>query len=99
MFSKPRIPVKDILTEGVLPLPLRRRIYRRRGYRIAADVSFAPGVVIEADEVEIGPGSSFGFGTVIRGRSVRIGRRVKIEAFSIFDGRDIVIGDDTVIRE
>ncbi len=99
MFSRPRIPLRSILTEGALPSGLQRRLYRKRGYRIAPDVHFAPGVVIEADEVEIGPGSSLGFATVIRGKSVRIGRRVEIGAFSIFDGRDIVIGDDTVIRE
>ena len=32
-------------------------------------------------------------------QTVRIGRRGPVGSFSIFDGRDIVIGDDTVIRE
>jgi acetyltransferase-like isoleucine patch superfamily enzyme len=99
MFSKPRIPITNILTEGLLPSRLQARVYRRRGYRIASDVEFAPGVVIDAEDVEIGAGSSFGFATVIRGKHIRIGRRVHVGSFSIFDGRDIVIGDDTVIRE
>lgn len=55
--------------------------------------------MIDADEVDIGPGVSIGFGTVIRGRSVRIGRRVDIGSFCFFEGRDMAIGDDTVIRE
>jgi acetyltransferase-like isoleucine patch superfamily enzyme len=99
MFSKSRIPVTNILTEGMLPSRLQRQLYRRRGYRIASDVEFAPGVVIQAEEVEIGPGTSFGLATVIRGKRVQIGRRVQIGSFSIFEGRDIFIGDDTVIRE
>jgi acetyltransferase-like isoleucine patch superfamily enzyme len=88
-----------MVTEGVLPSSLQRLAYRRRGYRIADDVQLAPGVVIDADEVEIGPGVSIGLGTVIRGRHVRIGRRVVIGSFCFFEGRDIEIGADTVIRE
>jgi acetyltransferase-like isoleucine patch superfamily enzyme len=99
MFDKARIPVTRMLSEGALPSRLQRLVYRRRGYRIAGDVQLAPGVVIDADEVEIGPGTSIGFGTVIRGRHVHIGRRVTIGSFCFFEGRDMQIGDDTVIRE
>ena len=99
MFHKSRIPITSILTEGALPSGLQRRLYRRRGYRIADDVELSPGVVIDAEQVDIGPGVSIGFGTVIRGRSVRIDRRVDIGSFCFFEGRDMVIGDDTVIRE
>jgi acetyltransferase-like isoleucine patch superfamily enzyme len=56
-------------------------------------------VVIDAEEVDIGPGVSIGFGTVIRGRRVRIDRRADIGSFCFFEGRDMVIGVDTVIRE
>lgn len=99
MFHKQRIPIGKMMSEGALPGPVRRRLYRRRGWSVARDVEFAPGVVIDADEVEIGEGASFGIGTVIRGRSVRIGRRASIGSFCFFDGRDMVVGDDTVIRE
>jgi acetyltransferase-like isoleucine patch superfamily enzyme len=88
-----------MLREGVLPSSLQRRLYRRRGYRIAPDVELSPGVVIDADEVEIGAGTSIGFGTVIRGRRVRIGRRVTIGSVCFFEGRDMEIGDDTTVRE
>jgi acetyltransferase-like isoleucine patch superfamily enzyme len=99
MFDKPNIPIKDMIVPGILPSRAQRAIYRRRGYRIAADVELAPGVVIEADEVSIGPGSSIGMGCVLRGKSIVIGRRVKISAFCIFEGRDFLIGDDTTVRE
>ena len=36
---------------------------------------------------------------MLRGKSIKIGRRVVIGAFCIFEGRDFVIGDDTVVRE
>jgi acetyltransferase-like isoleucine patch superfamily enzyme len=99
MLDKSRIPIARMLTEGALPTTLRRPLYRRKGYRIGADVSFAPGVVIDADDVVIEDGASIGLGCVIRGRSVHIGRRAKIGAFCFFEGRDMSIGSDTVIRE
>ena len=88
-----------MLSEGALPSSLQRRLYRRRGYRIGSDVELAPGVVIDADEVEIGSGARIGFGTVIRGRRVRIGRRVTIGSVCFVEGRDVEIGDDTTVRE
>lgn len=99
MFHRSRIPIRAMATEGLLPGPARRALYRRKGYRVDPSASFAPGVVIEGDDVEIGAGASFGLGTVIRGRHIRIGRRVSISAFCIFEGRDIAVGDDSVIRE
>jgi acetyltransferase-like isoleucine patch superfamily enzyme len=86
-------------SEGLLPSRLQARLYKRRGYRIANDVTLSPGVVIDADSVEIGSGTTIGFGTEIRGQHVRIGRRVTIGALCFFDGSDMQIGDDTVIRE
>jgi acetyltransferase-like isoleucine patch superfamily enzyme len=99
VFDKPRIPIKDMVLPGALPSRVQRAIYRRRGYRIADDVELAPGTVIEAEEVSIGPGTRIGLGSVLRGKSIVIGRRVTIGAFCIFEGRDFAIGDDTVIRE
>ena len=50
MFAKARIPATKLLTEGALPTGLQRRLYRRRGYQVAPDVTFAPGVVIEGND-------------------------------------------------
>jgi acetyltransferase-like isoleucine patch superfamily enzyme len=99
MYPKSRIPAVRMLTEGALPARIQRRVYRRRGYRIAEDVELGPGVVIDADEVDIAPGTKLGLGTVIRGRRVRIGSRVTVGSFCFFEGRDISLGDDTVLRE
>ena len=67
--------------------------------RIADDVEFGPDVVIEADEVEIGPGARLGFSDgddfrteagvridvrkLVLGAGVRIGRAVRIEGGEI----------------
>lgn len=99
MFDKPRLPVRQALLEGGLPSPLQRRVYRRRGYRIAHDVHFGPGVVIDAAEVDIAAGVTIGPGTVLRGKSIRIGRRVSIGATCFFDGGTIELDDDVVVRE
>jgi acetyltransferase-like isoleucine patch superfamily enzyme len=99
MHQKPRIPVTRMLLEGSLPASVQRRIYRRRGYRVASDVELAPGAVVDAQEVDIEQGARIGLGTVIRGRHVRIGRRVTIGSFCFFEGRDLTLHDDAVIRE
>src|SRR5438105_3871187 len=99
MSRKERIPVGAMLKQGALPGRLRRAYYRRRGYRIASDVEFAPGVVIEGQEVQIGAGVRFGLATVIRGRRVVFGRRVTVSSFCFFEGRDMRLDDDCVIRE
>ena len=67
--------------------------------QIADDVEFGPDVVIEADEVEIGPGARIGFSDgddfrteagvridvrkLVLGAGVRIGRAVRIEGGEI----------------
>lgn len=94
-----RLPIRQLLSTGILPSGVRRRLYRSRGYSIAGDVRLGPAAIIEADEVRIGAGAEIGPGTVIRGRSVEIGRRAQIGAMSFFEGRDLRIGDDTIIRE
>ncbi len=69
---------------------------------IANDVEFGPGVVIEADEVEIGQGARIGMsgdddfrtppGVLIRARRVAFGARVGIGRAVRIDGGDIVLG-------
>lgn len=91
--------MRAMATEGLLPGAARRRLYRHRGYRIAGDVEFGLGSVIEGTDVSIASGARLGIGVIIRGRQIHIGRRAEIGSFSIFEGRDFEIGDDTVVRE
>lgn len=71
---------------------------------IADDVTFGEGVVIECDDLEIGPGSRIGVsdrdgfrtppGVVIRARRLRLGRGVEIGPSVRIEGGDIELGDD-----
>lgn len=100
MFVKhSRFPIRQMLTEGILPLPLKLAYYRRRGAKIGANVVIGAGSVIVADEIEIGEGASIGFGTYLRARHVRIGRFARIGSVSFFDAETIEIGEDAKISE
>src|SRR5688572_16144873 len=74
---------------------------------IAPDVVFGDGVVIEAEELEIGPGARIGVsdtdgfrtppGVEIRVRSLRLGAGVEIGPAVRVDGGAITLGDDVRI--
>lgn len=71
---------------------------------IASDVEFGDGVVIECDDLQIGPGSRIGIsdtdgfrtppGVVIRARRLRLGRGVQIGPSVRIEGGEIELGDD-----
>jgi acetyltransferase-like isoleucine patch superfamily enzyme len=70
---------------------------------IAEDVEFGPDVVIEAEEVEIGPGARIGLsgdddfrtppGALIRARRVAFGPKVGVGRAVRIEGGDIVLGE------
>lgn len=70
---------------------------------VASDVAFGDGVVIECDDLEIGPGSRIGIseadgfrtppGVVIRARRLRLGRGVEIGPAVRIEGGDLELGD------
>ena len=74
---------------------------------IAPDVVFGDGVVIEADELEIGPGARIGVsdtdgfrtpsGVEIRVRTLRLGAGIEIGPAVRIDGGAISLGDDVRI--
>lgn len=99
MFHRERIPIGRMLREGALPPALQRRLYARRGYRIASDVRFAPGAIVVGEDVDIAAGARIGLGTVIRGHRIRIGPRADIGSFCFFEGGDFEIEADAVVRE
>ncbi len=99
LTSKPRLPIKQILLYGLLPSPIKKLVYRLRGYRIGRGVSLAFGSVICGEEVDIGKRSSVGFFTVIRGKKILLGNDVQIGAATFLDTPHIEIGDGTKINE
>jgi acetyltransferase-like isoleucine patch superfamily enzyme len=65
---------------------------------ISSQAEIAPGVVIEADEVDVAAGARLLPGTVLRGRSIRIGRRAELGPDVRVDCREVVIGEETMLR-
>ena len=99
LTDKPRIPLKEILLYGLLPSPLKKLIYRIRGYRIGCGVSLGLGSVVIGKDVEIGERTSIGFFTVIRGKRIRLGTGVQIGVMSFLDTPHLDLGDGTKINE
>lgn len=99
LTEKPRIPFKEILLYGLLPSPLKKLVYRMRGYRIGPGVSFGLGSVVVGEDVEIGERTSISFLTVIRGKRIRLGAHVQIGAVTFLDTPHLEIGDGTKINE
>lgn len=54
LTSKPRLPIKDLLSVGWLPSPLKKFVYRLKGYKIGRGVTLSLGCIILGDKVEIG---------------------------------------------
>lgn len=65
---------------------------------ISPQAEIAADVVIEADEVEIAAGVRLLPGTVLRGRSIRIDRRAELGPNVRIDCREVIIGEETMLR-
>lgn len=99
LIPKPRFPIKQILSIGLLPSRLKVAYYRNRGAKIGDGVEIGLGSVLVGEEIEIGDFTTIGFGTIIRGRSITIGQHVRIGSTTIIDTEKIVIDDDAKINE
>lgn len=65
---------------------------------ISPTAEIAEGVVIEADEVWIADHVKLHPGTVLRGESIRIDRRAELGPDVRVDCREVVIGEETMLR-
>ncbi len=99
LIRRKKIPVRELITVGILPSALKKFIYRLKGYNIGKNVSLGFGSVIIGKNVTIQDNTSIGLLTVIRGRSIHIGRFVKIGSMTFVDTEKIFIDDDARINE
>jgi len=99
LVKKDKLPVKQLITIGILPSPLKKIVYRALGYKIGKNVKLSIGSVIIGKDVKIGNNTSVGFFTVIRGRDINLGSFIRIGSFVFIDTEKIIIGDDTRINE
>ena len=99
IIKKTKIPVKQIVTFGLLPSPIKKLFYRMKGYKIGKSVSFGLGSVIIGEDVVIENNTSVGFLTVVRAKKIKIGRYVRIGSLTMIDTEKIEIDDDARINE
>lgn len=99
LISEPRIPIKDVLIYGFLPSPIKKFVYRLKGYRIGKKVSIGLGSVICGEDVHVGDYTTVGFFTIIRGKRITIGSHVSIGTTTFLDTPYLEIGDGSHINE
>lgn len=99
LIKKRKIPVKDLILTGMLPGPIKKLIYKLKGYKIGKGVSIGFGTVIIGKEVVIKDNCSIGHFTVIRANEIKIERFVKIGSMTFIDTEKIFIDEDSRINE
>lgn len=99
IINRSRLPIKHMLTIGLLPSALKVGYYRWRGARIGKGVKIGTGAVIQSDDIEIGDGSTIGIATSITCVKLKIGKRTQIRPLILMDAHDVSIGNDVTISE
>jgi len=91
------LPILELLLTGWLPSPLKRALYRLRGYTVHASAKLGFGCVIRGEHVVIGPEVSIGMLATIMGKKIELGPRVRIGRLSYLNTAVISIGENTRI--
>ncbi len=99
LIAKSRFPIRQMALMGWLPSPLKKLIYRLKGYRIGRKVSIGFGAVVVGEDVVIGDHASIGFLSFVRGKLIRIGEHVQIGATTFIDTPHFEIGEGSKINE
>ncbi len=99
IINRPRLPIKHMLTIGLLPSALKVSYYRIRGASIGKGVKIGIGGVILSKQIEIGEGTTIGMFTSVTCEKLKIGKRTKIRPFVLLDAQEISLGNDVTISE
>ena len=99
LIKKDRLPIKQFITLGILPSPIKKIAYRFMGYKIGKNVKISFGSVIIGKNIKIGNNTSIGFFSVLRGRTINLGSFIRIGSLVFIDTEIIKIGDETRINE
>lgn len=92
------LPMRHLLSVGLLPSGIKQWIYRRRGYRIGRNVRIAPGAIVVGRDVHIGDGVTIGPGTIIRADRIRLERGASIGRGTVISGRAVSLGEDSQVE-
>lgn len=99
LISRPGLPMREILTMGLLPSDLKVWLYRRRGWRIGRHVSIGLGSVLVGESVTVGEGVSIGALTVLRTKDLQIGRGARIGRSTVLAVPRLSIGEDAEVDD
>lgn len=95
-----RIPLKRMLTIGLLPSCLKKTLYRLQGNHIGKHVKISLGsVIVCKSKFSIDDDSSIGFFTSISGRTLQIGHHCNIRSAVVIHANNIQIGNEVTISE
>jgi serine acetyltransferase len=86
--NRTRLPIKYMLTIGLLPSILKIGYYRLRGAKIGKGVKIGFGTVIRSKDIEIGNETSIGMFTNIDCEILKIGKRTKIRSFIFIEAQN-----------
>jgi len=99
-INKQRLPIVKIITQGLLPSPIKIWLYKLKGAKIGPRVKIGFGTVVSAREsMEIDANTTIGMFSVIECARLRIGKRTAIRPFVLINVEDVSIGDDVTISE
>ena len=99
IINRSRLPMKHMLTIGLLPSVLKVGYYRWRGAKIGKGVKIGIGAVILSTDIEIGDGTTIAMATSITCVKLKIGKRTQIQSLVLIDAQEISIGNDVIISE
>ena len=99
LIKRSKIPIKSVITIGILPSFAKKLIYRLKGYSIGKNVSIGLCSVIIGKNVVIGNNVKIGLLSIIRGEEIKIDRFTSIGSFTVIDSGKIIIGEDSRINE
>ncbi len=94
------IPLRKMLTIGLLPSGLKKTLYRLQGNHIGKHVKLSLGsVLLCKNKFSIGDNSHIGFFTSISGRTLQIGHSCNIRSAVVILADNIQIGNEVTISE
>lgn len=95
-----RLPIKQILTIGILPSFLKKIVYKFKGYHIGSNVKFSFGsIILVKNSCFIGDKNEFGFFSVIQCNKLIIGKSNSIRSLTLIKANEVNIGNNVIISE
>ena len=99
LIKRSRLPIRQMLTVGLLPSPIKVWWYKLKGARIGPGVSIGLCSIISANSMEIDADTSIGMFSYISSAGVKIGKRTAIRSFIAIEAQEVIIGNDVTISE